>query len=336
MLMSARKKAGSSWLPEGMPALVSTSASSCMPREPRCTWRQGLRQVNFAFSSLGLLSHSGFYLTLEQEKAEKAIEEIVSASDKKGRGVLKFLQFDLLDLKSVKAAAEAFAAQETRLDVLWNNAGFGGSSQEPGAKTAQGLNTYLGAHCVAHLFLAELLLPQLRAAAECQPAGSVRVIWCSSHLAELIAPKGGVDMELVDGTGNGVRDYAISKAGNWILGLEYARRRGNDAKVPILSLTQNPGNANTNALAGSPRLIHLIWKTLILHDPKLAAYTELYAGLSPELTMENQGDYIMPWGRVQEKTPRQDFLDAAKPVDEGGQGLGAKFWDWCEEQWKGI
>lgn len=36
---------------------------------------------------------------------------------------LHFLQLDLMDLKTVKAAAEYFKTQETRLDILINNAG---------------------------------------------------------------------------------------------------------------------------------------------------------------------------------------------------------------------
>lgn len=36
---------------------------------------------------------------------------------------LRVLQIDLMDLVSVKAAATRFASEETRLDVLINNAG---------------------------------------------------------------------------------------------------------------------------------------------------------------------------------------------------------------------
>jgi NAD(P)-dependent dehydrogenase (short-subunit alcohol dehydrogenase family) len=36
---------------------------------------------------------------------------------------LRILQLDMMDLSSVKAAATRFAAEETRLDILINNAG---------------------------------------------------------------------------------------------------------------------------------------------------------------------------------------------------------------------
>jgi NAD(P)-dependent dehydrogenase (short-subunit alcohol dehydrogenase family) len=36
---------------------------------------------------------------------------------------LRVLQLDMMDLASVKAAATRFASEETRLDILINNAG---------------------------------------------------------------------------------------------------------------------------------------------------------------------------------------------------------------------
>jgi NAD(P)-dependent dehydrogenase (short-subunit alcohol dehydrogenase family) len=36
---------------------------------------------------------------------------------------LRILQLDMMDLSSVKAAATRFASEETRLDILINNAG---------------------------------------------------------------------------------------------------------------------------------------------------------------------------------------------------------------------
>ena len=36
---------------------------------------------------------------------------------------LRILQLDMMDLASVKAAATRFACEETRLDILINNAG---------------------------------------------------------------------------------------------------------------------------------------------------------------------------------------------------------------------
>lgn len=56
------------------------------------------------------------------EKAKTAIETI-KIECPKSTGELVFLKVDLGDLSTVKASAEEFLSKETRLDVLWNNAG---------------------------------------------------------------------------------------------------------------------------------------------------------------------------------------------------------------------
>lgn len=53
---------------------------------------------------------------------ETAIEAI-KKEHPTSTGTLKFLQIDLSDLATVKPAAEEFMRQESRLDVLWHNAG---------------------------------------------------------------------------------------------------------------------------------------------------------------------------------------------------------------------
>jgi hypothetical protein len=53
-------------------------------------------------------------------------------------------------------------------------------------------------------------------------------------------------------------------------------------------------------------------RNLILHRPKLGGYTELYAGLSPEISEKTPGALIIPWGRIQEQNPRKDIHGAIK------------------------
>lgn len=53
---------------------------------------------------------------------ETAIEAI-KKEHPTSTGTLKFLHIDLSDLATVKPAAEEFMRQESRLDVLWHNAG---------------------------------------------------------------------------------------------------------------------------------------------------------------------------------------------------------------------
>jgi len=81
-----------------------------------------------------------------------------------------------------------------------------------------------------------------------------------------------------------------------------------------------------------------IMKALLLYPPLLGAYTELYAGLSPDITLEENGIYIIPWGRIRRDkgTIRQDILMAAKPEEEGGLGYGQTLWQWSQAHWEKI
>jgi retinol dehydrogenase 12 len=69
-----------------------------------------------------------------------------------------------------------------------------------------------------------------------------------------------------------------------------------------------------------------IQRKLFLYPPKLGAYTELYAGYSPAITAEQNGAYIIPWGRLGMLRPDvQEQMTA-----EGGGSI--KFWEWCEKE----
>jgi hypothetical protein len=63
----------------------------------------------------------------------------------------------------------------------------------------------------------------------------------------------------------------------------------------------------------------------MLYPAVYGAYTELYAGLSPDLTVEkDQGAYLVPWGR--QWSVRSDLVESRKPG-----GKASQLYDWCEE-----
>lgn len=265
-----------------------------------------------------------------QERVDAAIEVLRSIEPKPEHpAVFKPLLLDLNDLTSVKTAASEFAVQESRLDILWNNAGIGADAVPPQSRTAQGLEKFVGMHCVAALLFTQLLLPQLQYAAKSSHVGTVRVVWLSSIMAESHVPAEGIDFSiLAEGCPNNRRNYARSKAGNWILAHEYARRFGRHG---IISVAANPGNLKTNAFQGAPSRFMAVANRLFLYDPRFGGYTELYAGFSPDITMENNGAYILPFGRVQpeEQIGRPDILEKLKAEEDN---LGENFWRWCEDQ----
>lgn len=238
----------------------------------------------------------------------------------------------------MQTAVREFARQESRLDVLWNNAGTGGNAVEFGSRTAQDLEPLVGMHCVGTLLFTELLRPFLRATASegATRPGSTRVLWLTTNLVDTNAPRNGVDFAQLDrGYRDGAKNYAASKAGTWILAREFGSRYGH-GEDGILSLTVNPGVARAGSYAGTNRALMAVLDVVVMHDTIYGAYTELYAGLSPDVRPEDQMGLILPWGRVGpvELAWRQDIVRAIEPESKGGLGYGEKLWNWCEEQWK--
>ena len=108
----------------------------------------------------------------------------------------------------------------------------------------------------------------------------MRVVWTSSQTVELSAPKGGMLIaDLTSPPQDQTKNYVASKTGNWFLASELARKVGLQG---ILNVVQNPGNLKTNLLRHAPVWMRLAASPL-LHNAKQGAYTELWAGLSPEL-----------------------------------------------------
>ena len=173
-----------------------------------------------------------------EEKASKAITSI-QASFPKSNGEVKFLHLDLNDLELVKKSAESFLSKESRLDVLWNNAGVMVPPQ--GSKTKQNYEAQLGVNCLGPFLFTKLLMPVLVQTAKSAPQASVRVVWLSSSAAEGLAPKGAIDMTKLDYKKDESAwfKYGVSKAGNILYGKEFARRYQADGVVSVVCV--DPG-----------------------------------------------------------------------------------------------
>jgi NAD(P)-dependent dehydrogenase (short-subunit alcohol dehydrogenase family) len=244
-------------------------------------------------------------------------------------GKVKSLIIDLGDLTTVARGVSQFLAQETCLDVLFNNAGI---AQVPaGSLTAQGEEAHMGTNCLGHFLLTQLLCPILIRTAKALPRGSVRVVFTTSGIIDMIGPPGGLSIaELVPGSHSKdkARNYSASKAGNWLLAAEFDKRLCSEG---IVSVVQTPGTLKTKGWSAVPVMKFLF--TPLFHEPKMGAYTELWAGLSSEVKCEDGGRMIIPWGRWH-PNPRSDILVSLKTKEEGGTGLGVEFWAWCEEHTK--
>ncbi|TVY84724.1 putative oxidoreductase [Lachnellula suecica] len=261
-----------------------------------------------------------------EENARQSITKIQSTAPKHAsNGQLEFLYLKLDDLSTIKASVDDFSRKEAKLDVLWNNAGV--SLPPLGSTSSQGHELQVATNCLGPYLFTQLLLPKLQAAAQSSAPGSARVVWTSSQMVDLTAPKKDSFMaDVITPSKDNQRNYFITKIGNWFLASELAREV---APSGIISVVQNPGNLNTNLLR------HVMWMKYmsypLLHKARKGAYTELWAGLSPDINLESTGCYIIPWGRVH-PAPRAELVRALKSSDENGSGLAKQFWDWCESQ----
>jgi retinol dehydrogenase-12 len=204
-------------------------------------------------------------------------------------GELAFLGLDLADLTTIKASAEEFLSKETRLHVLFNNAGVMCPPQ--GSKTPQGYELQLGTNNIGTFMFTKLLTPILIATARQEPPSAVRVVWVASSATELGSPTpGGLLMDNLDyhSDKSAMYKYAISKVGNYFHATEFAKRYVADG---VVSISLNPGMLNSDLYRHQSAIFGFFLRRVVLHPSIFGAYTELFAGLSPEVTIERSGDW---------------------------------------------
>lgn len=83
----------------------------------------GYSGVGYQLSKLLYAKNAVVYIAGRREDVGQEAIASLKAADPDSKGRLEFLQLDLADLSTIKASANAFLEKETRLDVLWNNAG---------------------------------------------------------------------------------------------------------------------------------------------------------------------------------------------------------------------
>jgi hypothetical protein len=80
--------------------------------------------------------------------------------------------------------------------------------------------------------------------------------------------------------------YGVRKAGNYLHAAEFAKRYAHDG---VVSVPLNPGNLSSELVRYHPVAFQKIAKALVLYPPVMGAYTELFAALSPKITLERSG-----------------------------------------------
>ncbi|KAK4208987.1 NAD(P)-binding protein [Rhypophila decipiens] len=243
----------------------------------------------------------------DKEKTLAAISEMKKTAPT-STGELVLLPLGLADLAKVKNCAEEFLSRETKLHVLFNNAGVMTGPATPAPKTAQGYELALGVNCVGTFLLTKLLMQY--------------------------APEDfGIDMDNLDYhvPKPGIDRYGISKCGDWLLGVEFGRRYKADG---IVSVPVNPGNVLTELARNAAWWLKVVGR-LVASRVSFGVSTQLFSAFSPNIKIDKVDwtkDWVIPWGRL--APLRADLPKAVIPEEEGGNGNARLFWEWNEEQVK--
>ncbi|KAI1108111.1 hypothetical protein F5Y14DRAFT_437401 [Nemania sp. NC0429] len=267
-----------------------------------------------------------YMLARSEEKTKKAIESIKAAVPKSG-GQLVFLRLDLADLTTIAATVAQFRGRESQLHLLFNNAGV--AFPAAGATTtAQGYPVEIGVNCVGTFAFTQLLTPTIVATAKASSApGSVRVVWVSSNAAEAFSTNNFVQTVERAESLSAKDKYFGSKLGNYLHAAEYATRHRADG---VVSVSLNPGALDSELWRTQFSLVRSLMRATLLHPPVYGAYTCLFAAFSSEVTLENSGTYIAPWGQLWKLAP--EMARAGRSLEDCGDGTAKAFWEWTEAQ----
>ncbi|XP_038074480.1 retinol dehydrogenase 13-like isoform X2 [Patiria miniata] len=231
-------------------------------------------------------------------KAEAAVADI---REDTGNSNLAVVKLDLASLASVRECAEKINREESRLDILINNAGI---MMCPEWQTEDGFEMQFGVNHLGHFLLTDLLLDLIKSST---PARIINV----SSLAHAYAKMNWDDIQMRKGYNK--RDaYGQSKLANVLFTRELSRRL---RKIGVTVNAVHPGVVATElsrhvmkpgSLAS--RLISLIRYTplvWVFKNPVQGAQTTIHCAVTPEL-LNTSGLYFSDCAP---KEPSQHALD---------------------------
>lgn len=276
-----------------------------------------------AKSLAGSTEATVYFIARSEEKSNEAIRkletEVAQEYNKEVGGRVHFIRADLGDLTTIKPAVEKFLSQLDRLDLIIHNAGV--MDPPAGSESAQGYELQLGVNAIGHHLLQRLLDPIFLKTANTNKPNESRIVWLSSsrHVA---APLGGFDLDDPNlEKGSESTKYAQSKAVNAVQARWWPHVYADSvSKNKIVSVSVCPGALDSELTRSYPPVLRFFLRFL-MYPVRMGAYTELFAGLSPEVTTEKNGAHITSFGRFGE-------LRADIDNDESSQ----KIWEWLDEQ----
>uniref|UniRef100_UPI0037E85654 retinol dehydrogenase 14b n=1 Tax=Semicossyphus pulcher TaxID=241346 RepID=UPI0037E85654 len=209
----------------------------------------------------------------DQRSAEEAAKDIKKqAGPEQGEVVIKHL--DLASLESVRKFCEEINEEESKIDVLINNAGL---YQCPYTKTEDGFEMQLGVNHLGHFLLTLLLLDLLKSSA---PS---RIVVVSSKLYKY----GHINFDDLNSESNYNKSfcYSQSKLANLLFTLELAQQLEGSG-VTVNALT--PGIVRTKLgrhvqIPFLAKPLFYLASLVFFKSPLEGAQTPLYLACSPEV-----------------------------------------------------
>lgn len=244
--------------------------------------------TGIGFEAARMLASRGVRVVLacrDVARAEQAAARIAADASGPRPGVLRL---DLASLDSIREAVGLFRAENSRLDLLVNNAGV---MWPPYGRTADGFELQFGVNHLGHFALTGLLLELML------PVPGSRVVTVSSSAHR----QGRMYFDDLNGTAGyrPVRAYAQSKLANLLFTFELQRRMS-AANVPTIAVAAHPGVARTDLVRHAPVPIRLLasgrfrWLSdRVLQEPAMGALPTVRAAVDPAAT---GGGYYGPSG----------------------------------------
>lgn len=221
-------------------------------------------------------------------RAEKAISDLKQLNPKFTN--IKYLQLDLASFDSVKTAAAEFLRQESRLDILINNAGI---MMTPEGLTKDGYEIQFGTNVMGPALLTQLLLPILRVTAKLNRQTRMVMLGSAAHSR---APSDVYKFDELHTTAadrHTTQRYTTSKLAN----LHYARALA-ERESTIKIIPVHPGMVATNlhhASTGSFLKPFLYAAVSLAATPvEKGALSQVFAAVSLDA---KHGQYYGPIGK---------------------------------------
>lgn len=273
-------------------------------------------------SVLQLVKHNPdkVYLAARTSKRGNAAIEEIEKEVPSAMGKIHYLELDMASFASVKQAADRILSENSRLDILMNNAGTTGN---PASVTSDGYEIQFGSNYMGPTLFTKLLLPLLLQTAE-QPNSDVRIINLSSELFKQ-APKESILFPTLTTPAeemSSVARYGQSKLANYYFSKVCSQKYPN-----ITSIALHPGVVNTG-----------IWDNLKTRRPVLGTVLSIVCG--PFLTSVPDGAKMQLWSSTAPKSQVKNgaFYTSAGNGKEYTQAilknhkLANELWEWTEKE----